>query len=67
MIVSKANAIVGTISLILMAPIIIMFVVMTIAGVRWEIRDKKRRREEYLRKREEFFRTHIRGYKGDKK
>lgn len=67
MTMSEFNAIARIIVWILMTPIIIMFVLMTVAGVRAEIQDKKKRREEYLRKREEFFRAHLRGYKGDKK
>ena len=52
---------------IVMTPIFLFFTWIAIGCAMADYQMKKKRREEYLRSREEFFRNHVRGYKGGKK
>jgi hypothetical protein len=52
---------------IVMTPIILLFTWIAIGGAIAEYQIKKKCEEEYRRSQEEFFRNHVRGYKGGKK
>ena len=52
---------------IVMTPIFLLVTWMAIGGMMADYRRKKKEEEEYLRSREEWIRTHVRGYKGGKK
>ena len=52
---------------IVMGPIFLFYTWIAIGGMIADYQAKKKREEEFLRSREEFFRNHVRGYKGDKK
>ena len=56
-----------TIAWIVMTLIFLLFSWIAIGGAIADYQMKKKREEEYLRTQEEFFRNHVRGYKGGKK